>query len=198
MVSGGEPREIIEPDSLRPIDHNESTSANFLVQSFPVALPFYIENRYNAFRISFLTIFIFMPSKIIVLLTPNEVKVLEKIDKSRTVDAAVQARARIILDSANGLRNKDIATNRNYERHYITYWKRRWNQLYQQREQSDPNERPKMSQKLIVKWLSDLERSGRKPIITAEQRNLILAIACEPPEKSGYPHTQWSDRLLAK
>jgi transposase len=139
-----------------------------------------------------------MRSQIIVILTTDEVKELEKIDKSRTIDAAVQDRARIILDSANGLRNKDIATKRNYERHYITYWKRRWNKLYQQWQQSDPNERPKMSQKLIAKWLSDLERSGCPPTITPEQRTLILAVACEPPEKSGYPHTQWTDRLLAK
>ncbi len=37
-----------------------------------------------------------------------------------------------------------------------------------------------------------------KPEITEEQKALILAVACEPPSQSGYPHTHWTDRLLAR
>ena len=54
-----------------------------------------------------------------------------------------------------------------------------------------------MSAKLVRKWLADAEGRGTKPMITQEQRALILAVACELPGESGYPHTHWTDRLLA-
>jgi transposase len=54
-----------------------------------------------------------------------------------------------------------------------------------------------MSEKLVKEWLSDKKGRGRKPKITDEQKALILAVACEPPSQSGYPHTHWTDRLLA-
>ena len=47
------------------------------------------------------------------------------------------------------------------------------------------------------KWLADAEGRGTEPTITEEQRALILAVACELPDQSGYPHTHWTDRLLA-
>ena len=49
----------------------------------------------------------------------------------------------------------------------------------------------------LRKWLADAEGRGADATITEEQRALILAVACEPPEKSGYPHTHWTNRLLA-
>ena len=55
-----------------------------------------------------------------------------------------------------------------------------------------------MSEKLIRQWLADKAGRGCKPKITPEQKALIVAVACEPPSRSGYPNTHWSDRLLAK
>jgi hypothetical protein len=55
-----------------------------------------------------------------------------------------------------------------------------------------------MNEKLLLSWLADKSGRGRKATITLEQRNLIIKVACELPAKSGYPHTHWSDRLLAK
>jgi hypothetical protein len=55
-----------------------------------------------------------------------------------------------------------------------------------------------MNESLIHTWLSNEPGRGRKPQITAEQRAMIIAIACEPPSNSGYPHTHWSVRLLTQ
>jgi hypothetical protein len=52
--------------------------------------------------------------------------------------------------------------------------------------------------KLIAQWLADKPGRGNKPTITPEQKELIRSVACEKPSASGYPHTQWSNRLLAK
>ncbi|WP_407920002.1 helix-turn-helix domain-containing protein [Gloeobacter violaceus] len=45
--------------------------------------------------------------------------------------------------------------------------------------------------------LKDIPRAGKPSAITAEQLCQIVALACELPEASGRPITQWSPRELA-
>ena len=45
--------------------------------------------------------------------------------------------------------------------------------------------------------LEDMPRPGKPPTITAEQVCQIVAIACEAPEKSGRPISQWTGREIA-
>ena len=63
----------------------------------------------------------------------------------------------------------------------ITKWTKRWmeNQIGSAKER-----------------LSDIARSGRPAIITAEQWCKIMALACEKPENHNLPMTHWSHSTL--
>src|SRR5215211_1408900 len=46
--------------------------------------------------------------------------------------------------------------------------------------------------------LADSPRSGKPPTITDEQVCQIVALACEAPERSGLPISQWTGREIAE
>ena len=50
---------------------------------------------------------------------------------------------------------------------------------------------------LIEDILDDGDRPGTPPTFTPEQVVQIVAVACEPPEKSGRPLSHWTTRELA-
>lgn len=131
-------------------------------------------------------------------LSQEEIDLLTTLDRSRTIEVALQDRARIVLDAAAGTTNQSIAEQRGIEEHRVARWRNRWKERHDQWKQSDPELRSPMSEKLVREWLSDKKGRGKKPEITEEQKALILAVACEPPSNSGYPHTHWTDRLLAQ
>ena len=58
-------------------------------------------------------------------------------------------------------------------------------------------EKPPALREAIGRVLGDLPRAGCGGKFTAEQIAQILAVACEPPEKSGRPVTHWTPRELA-
>lgn len=49
----------------------------------------------------------------------------------------------------------------------------------------------------IADRLSDAPRSGKPVRITAEQVCQIIELACERPERSGRPISQWTGREIA-
>jgi hypothetical protein len=55
-----------------------------------------------------------------------------------------------------------------------------------------------MSEKLVLQWLADKKRSGRKEGFTLDQRSKIAALSQEQPEKYGFPVTHWSVERLAE
>ena len=134
----------------------------------------------------------------VIVLSQDETDLLTTIDRSRSISVALQERARIVLAAANGNTNQQIAQQHNIEEHRVARWRNRWKQQHDQWKTLDTKLRPPMSEKLIHQWLADKARRGRNAQITPEQKALILAVACEPPSKSGYPNTHWTDRLLAK
>jgi hypothetical protein len=130
-------------------------------------------------------------------LDSQESGILRKIVRSKTLGDSLKERARSVLLASEGLTNHQIETEHGLEEQRVSQWRTRWHNFHEQWKQLDPELRPKMSAKLVRRWLADAEGRGAKPTITQEQRALILAVACEPPSQSGYPHTHWTDRLLA-
>ena len=123
--------------------------------------------------------------------------ILRKNVRSKTLGDSLKERSTIVLSASEGYNNRQIAKEHGLEEHRVSHWRTRWHAFHEQWKRLDPALRPKMSAKLVRLWLSDAKGRGKKPTITAEQRALILAVSCEPPGKSGYPHTHWTDRLLA-
>jgi transposase len=132
-----------------------------------------------------------------VKLNDQEAAILRKIVHSKTLGLSLRERSQIVLVASVGLTNRQIVKDYGFEEHRVSQWRTRWHKHHEHWKQLDPELRPKMSAKLVRKWLADAEGRGTEPTITTEQRALILAVACDPPDKSGYPHTHWTDRLLA-
>ena len=124
--------------------------------------------------------------------------ILQKILRSRKAGKDLQARAQIVLAAAEKLTNIQIQKDYNIETHRVATWRNRFHETHALWKTLDPQLRPPMSEKLIRQWLADKAGRGCKPKITPEQKALIVAVACEPPSRSGYPNPHWSDRLLAK
>jgi transposase len=49
----------------------------------------------------------------------------------------------------------------------------------------------------VIEALDDRPRAGRDPVITAEAKTWLVALACRKPKELGYPHELWTTRLLA-
>ena len=128
----------------------------------------------------------------------SETSILRKMIRSKTLGDSLKERATIVLAASEGLSNRQIVKTHGLEEHRVSQWRTRWHEFHEFWKQLDPSLRPKMSANLVREWLADAKGRGKKPTITEEQRALILAVSCEPPEKSGYPHTHWTDRLLAE
>jgi putative transposase len=112
---------------------------------------------------------------------------LEKLVKRHQVGQQIALRAKIVLASADGLKNKEIVAKYSVTADTVRLWRNRWVNL----------------QDLLLDDLSvedrlqDAPRPGAPARITADQRCQIEALACEKPEDSERPITQWSAREIA-
>ena len=49
----------------------------------------------------------------------------------------------------------------------------------------------------VIEALDDRPRAGRDPVMTAEAKTWLVALACRKAKELGYPHELWTTRLLA-
>ena len=49
----------------------------------------------------------------------------------------------------------------------------------------------------MIEALDDRPRAGRDPVMTAEAKTWLVALACRKAKELGYPHELWTTRLLA-
>ena len=132
-----------------------------------------------------------------VVISERQQRILQTMAFSRSCAKGLAQRAEIILLAFDGYRNEDIATKLNCERHSVGIWRRRWQKYFQRLTVIECVEKPAALREAIEEVLSDLPRAGCGGTFTAEQIALILAVACEPPDKSGRPVTHWTSRELA-
>jgi putative transposase len=112
---------------------------------------------------------------------------LEKLVKARSTPQHYALRARIILFAAQGMNNAEIARQLDVSLDAVRLWRQRWLDL-----------QPVLLNDLsITERLADLPRPGTPPRITADQLCQIENLACEKPEQSGRPISQWTGREVA-
>lgn len=107
-------------------------------------------------------------------------------------------RARLILMSADGVRNVEQARRLGVDPQRVHRWRARWAENAERlatAEQEGVSE--KDLSKLLYDLLADAKRSGTPPRFSAEQLAQIISVACEPPEASGRPVTHWTPPELA-
>jgi transposase len=127
-----------------------------------------------------------------VVITERQQAILQSLSRASTVAKCLVQRATIILLAFAGLDNRDIACQVGLERHQIGLWRRRWQTAFPKLIRIECLETAAALRQAIEKLLRDQPRPGSPGKFTAEQITLILAVACEPPEKSGRPITHWT------
>jgi transposase len=132
-----------------------------------------------------------------ILITERQQKVLEDIAHSRTAPLHLTQRAPIILRAFERIDNQDIATEIDLNRNSVGVWRRRWAEAWERLTIIECTGTQADLRRAIEKVLSDEPRPGNPGKFTPEQITQILALACEPPEKSGRPITHWTGHELA-
>src|SRR4051794_14408417 len=112
-------------------------------------------------------------------LTPEERQALEELASSRTAQARLVERARILSAIADGRRPSQVARDLGICRPTVYTWIRRFNERG-------------------FHGLEDRPRSGRPHTYTAERRAEVVAAALTDPNRLGLPFGCWTlDRLRA-
>ena len=93
--------------------------------------------------------------------------------------------------------NREIAAEVGLSRRQVSLWRRRWANAWDRLIQIECSETHAALRRAIEQVLSDEPRPGAPGKFTPEQVTQILAVACEPPEKSGRPITHWTAHELA-
>lgn len=112
---------------------------------------------------------------------------LEKLVARHTTGQQKAQRARIILQAAEGKNNADIARDLNQSIDMVRLWRCRWHEL-------EPLAWDDLS---TEERLDDLPRPGAPARFSADQLCQIEQLACEAPEKTGRPISQWTGREIA-
>jgi putative transposase len=122
-----------------------------------------------------------------VKLSEAERQGLEKLVNRHQVGQQIALRARIVLAAADGEKNKEIVQKYHITADTARLWRNRWVKL----------QGIAMADLSIEERLQDAPRPGAPATITANQRCQIEALACEKPENSERPISQWTAREIA-
>jgi transposase len=137
-----------------------------------------------------------MPGKAAkVTITERQKGILEELSRSRSEGRMIAQRAAIVLHAFEGCLNEDISVTVGLERKQVGLWRRRWQDAWESLTCLECRE-PRRLREALRDTLRDAPRPGAPSTFTAEQIAQILAVACEPPEKSGRPITHWTHREL--
>ena len=120
-------------------------------------------------------------------LEAKEREELEKLVKRHTVGQQIGLRGRIVLAAGEGKNNSQIRREMGVSLDMVRLWIARWLLLAG----------IKLEDLSVEERLEDLPRPGTPARITADQRCQIEQLACEAPEKSGRPITNWTNREIA-
>jgi hypothetical protein len=129
-------------------------------------------------------------------LTEKQYNVLEEIRRSTVAPHRLVQRVGVILMAFAGMLNVTIAQEVGLARKQVGLWRRRWQDSFEALVAIECRETQAEFRRAIEAVLSDAPRSGSAGCFTAEQVTQILAVSCEPPEKSGRPIDRWTYREL--
>jgi len=127
------------------------------------------------------------PQPPVVNLSQAEQQALEQLVNAHSTAQQIALRARIILTVSQGLNNEQVGRAVQVGVDMVRQWRGRW-----LAGQAIP-----LTELTAAERLQDLPRAGKPSAITADQLCQITALACEKPEQSARPISQWSGREIA-
>lgn len=132
-----------------------------------------------------------------VVITERQHEILQELVAGRTTPVRLAQRATIVSRAFAKVDNADIADEIGLGTDAVGLWRRRWAKVWSRLTGFECAEGKGDLRRAIVAVLGDRPRSGNPGKFTPEQITRILALACEPPEKSGRPITHWTNAELA-
>ncbi len=134
-----------------------------------------------------------MPGKAAkITITEAQQEILRAFSRSTTAPSRLRQRASIIVLAFDGLLNEEIAERVGLTHRQVGRWRRRWSKAWGRLIDIECCEARAALRRAIEAVLSDEPRGGAPGKFTPEQVTQILAVACEPPGKSGRPITHWT------
>ena len=128
------------------------------------------------------------PKPRLINLTDVERQGLELLVRRCSTGQQKVIRARIVLQAADGKNNQEIVRDLNVSVDAVRLWRQRWLDL----------QPISLDDLTIEDRLDDLPRAGKSSRFTANQICQIEKLACEKPENSGRPISQWTGREIAE
>jgi transposase len=132
-----------------------------------------------------------------ITVTECQHKILLTLRNATTAPSHLRQRAAVVLLAFDGLSNEDIAEKLGLGRRQVGRWRRRWAHTWFRLIAIECGETKADLRRAVQAVLTDEPRPGAPGKFTPEQVTQILAVACEPPEKSGRPITHWTGHELA-
>jgi len=114
-------------------------------------------------------------------------RALEALVRRHSTAQHIVLRARMILLAAEGYNNAQVARQLGICVDTVRHWRERWLVL----------QPASLADLPVIDRLSDAPRPGKPRRITDKQVCQIMALACEAPERSGRPISQWTAREIA-
>lgn len=127
------------------------------------------------------------PQPVSIELSEESREGLKELIRRHSTPQQIAKRASIVLQADEGKNHSQIATALGISVDMARLWRNRWFSF---------SGLP-LEELSIEERLEDAPRSGKPARITAEQVCQIVSLACEAPEKSGRPISQWTGRELA-
>src|SRR5208282_2941002 len=118
-----------------------------------------------------------------ITLTPEQEQDLQRLARAQKTPRTLAGRASMILLAAAGTAVHETARQVGVWPKVVRRWRARWLSV-----PAAPS---------IAARLADAPRPGTPATFTPEQICAIMALACEPPEKSNLPLSHWSQSELA-
>jgi putative transposase len=138
------------------------------------------------------------PRPIPITVSPRQRTVLQSIPKRHTASQRLVRRVTILLALDENPAVEAVAEQLHFNRLTVRLWRDRWLQaatVLEQAEQEEASDSQLLG--LVERILTDAPRPGTPATFTPEQLVQLVAVACEPPEKSGRPIDHWTERELA-
>ena len=131
-------------------------------------------------------------------LLPRQRAILERLERSRTVEQRLAERVQIVLGSDDGKTTVALARMLAVDAQRVARWRRRFAEVHDQLAAVTTDDVSDEALELaIIDFLSDEERSGCPAKFTAEQLAQLVTLACQDPKELGLPVTHWTPRELA-
>ncbi len=124
-----------------------------------------------------------------ITITERQQEILQTLSRSVTAAARLRQRAAIIVLAFDGLLKEDIARRVGRTHRPVGRWRRRWARAWNRLVALACGGSRVVLRRAIEAVLTDEPRPGAPAKFTPERVAPILAVAGEPPVKSGRPHT---------